>query len=284
MYGAGGGFPANSWNNANYFVDVVFARAAPTLAVVSRTPADGASDVDRSTNVSLTVSRALAPGWSVTATSGGQSVAGSATLSGDGRTITFDPTSSLPAGRAVQVTVRGLVSEYGATVPDVSWSFTAIDEQSLLDDLVPAVDDSNDGSALELGMAFTPSVAGSATAIRFYKGYQNNGTHTGSLWTADGTRLATVTFQNETAHGWQRAALSTPVDLQAGQSYVVSYYAPNGRYSLTSGYFANQVTNGALSAATTNNGRFLYGAGGGFPTGSYNAANYFVDVVFRPRP
>ena len=284
VYGTGGGFPANSWNSANYFVDVVFARSAPTIAVVSKAPAEAATDVSRSADISLTMSRALAPGWSVVVSSGGEPVAGSATLSGDGRTITFDPASALPPGRAVLATVRGLVSEYGATVPDVSWTFTTIDEHSLLDDLVPAVDDSNDSSAVELGMAFSTSRAGSVTAIRFYKGYQSTGVHTGSLWTADGLRLATVTFQNETAHGWQRAALSTPVELQVGQTYVVSYLAPNGRYSLTGGYFASPVTNGALSAATTNNGRYFYGAGGGFPSSSYNAANYFVDVVFRPRP
>ena len=34
---------------------------------------------------------------------------------------------------------------------------------------------------------------------RFYKGTGNNGTHTGSLWSATGTLLATGTFTNETA-------------------------------------------------------------------------------------
>jgi hypothetical protein len=36
-----------------------------------------------------------------------------------------------------------------------------------------------------------------------------------------------------------------------------------------------------LTAPANNNGRYRYGVDGGFPNASYNAANYFVDVVFR---
>jgi len=48
-----------------------------------------------------------------------------------------------------------------------------------------------------------------------------------------------------------------------------------------SNYFASAYTSGALSAPATSNGLFLYGATG-FPTSSYNASNYWVDVVFQP--
>ncbi len=122
---------------------------------------------------------------------------------------------------------------------------------------------------------------GSVTAIRFYKGTGNTGTHTGSIWTTSGTRLATVTFTNETATGWQSAKLATPLALTAGQTYVVSYYAPNGHYSTTPAFFTGGFTSGPLSAPSTNNGRYLYAGGGGFPTNSWNATNYFVDVEFR---
>jgi hypothetical protein len=46
-----------------------------------------------------------------------------------------------------------------------------------------------------------------------------------------------VTLIGETATGWQTATLSTPLTLTAGQTNVVSYYAPNGRYSATAAYF-----------------------------------------------
>lgn len=72
-----------------------------------------------------------------------------------------------------------------------------------------------------------------------------------------------------------------PLALTAGQTYVVSYYAPNGHYSTTGAFFNGGWTSGPLTAPATNNGRYLYTTGGGFPTNSYNATNYFVDVVFR---
>jgi hypothetical protein len=39
---------------------------------------------------------------------------------------------------------------------------------------------------VELGVKFQSSVAGTITAIRFYKGPQNTGTHVGNLWSAAG--------------------------------------------------------------------------------------------------
>jgi hypothetical protein len=54
---------------------------------------------------------------------------------------------------------------------------------------------------------------------------------------------------------------------------------------MNAGYFATSgVDNGAVhapsSSAAGGNGVFLYGANGGFPTGSYNGGNYWVDVVY----
>ena len=39
---------------------------------------------------------------------------------------------------------------------------------------------------------------GRVLGVRFYKGPGNTGTHTGSLWTATGERVATGTFADET--------------------------------------------------------------------------------------
>ena len=84
---------------------------------------------------------------------------------------------------------------------------------------------------------FTPTVDGTVSAIRFFKGVENTGTHVGTLWTAAGVPLGSVTFQNETPSGWQRATLPEPVPVTAGTAYVVSYYAPNGHYAATPGFF-----------------------------------------------
>ena len=82
-------------------------------------------------------------------------------------------------------------------------------------------------------MKFQSSVAGTVTGMRFYKSDLNIGTHTGSLWSSTGTRLATVTFTNETGNGWQAVSFSNPVAITAGTTYVVSYHTDYGYYSAT---------------------------------------------------
>ena len=77
---------------------------------------------------------------------------------------------------------------------------------------VPTNSASTDAAAVELGLKFRSSVAGAVTGVRFYKGIGNGGTHTGSLWSATGTKLlATATFAGETATGWQTASFDKPV-------------------------------------------------------------------------
>jgi hypothetical protein len=289
LYASGGGFPGYTYGAANYFVDVVFERAAASLSVDSRTPAAGADQVSLSAKPSITVSAPLASGWSVQVTRSGVPVAGTSALSADGRTITFTPASPLVATSPYAVSVTGLASTEGATLPTQTWSFTTgiddIGTTSLFADVTPGTAAADDPSAIELGTRFTASQAGSVTALKFFKGAGNTGTHVGSLWDAAGNRLAQVTYSNETASGWQTAVLATPVSLTPGATYVVSYYAPVGRYATSPGYFATAArTVGPLTAPSGSNGVYRYGAGGGFPAGSYNSTNYFVDVVFRPAP
>jgi hypothetical protein len=119
--------------------------------------------------------------------------------------------------------------------------------------------------------------------VRFYKGTGNTGSHTGTLWSSSGAQLSSASFSNESASGWQEVRFATPVNVVAGTTYVASYFAPNGGYAVDAGYFANDYVNGALkalaSAPASGNGVFRYG--GGFPDGSFNSANYWVDVVFE---
>ena len=96
-----------------------------------------------------------------------------------------------------------------------------------------------------------------------------------------------MTFTGETATGWQQANFATPVAVSANTTYIASYYAPNGRYTADEGFFANSgVANSPLTAlqdgAEGGNGVYRYGAGGGFPASSYQATNYWVDLVFSP--
>lgn len=285
LYAAGGGFPAYTFDAANYFVDVLFERAPAVLSVQDRSPAPGAGSVSLSARPSATLSAPLASGWSMTLSRSGTAVAGDAALSADGRTITFTPAQPLQPDTGYQVEVTGLTSTDGATLPTQTWSFvTGPDDTgttSLFGGLTPATSAADDPSAIEVGTAFTPAVDGTVTGVRFYKGIGNTGTHTGSLWTPGGQRLGQVTFTDETATGWQTATFATPVPVSAGSTYVVSYYAPNGHYAATPHFFATPRTVGPLTAPAGANGRYRYGAGGGLPASAWNSTNYFVDVVFR---
>lgn len=160
-------------------------------------------------------------------------------------------------------------------------------EQSLWpSSVVPAQPSVADGAAVELGVKFKAASAGQITGIRFYKGAGNGGTHTGSLWSSTGTRLATTTFTQETASGWQVARFATPVTIQAQTVYVASYFAPLGQYAGDNGYFGSARISGALTAPSSveagGNGVFRYGSPGGFPSSSWESSNYYVDVLFAP--
>ena len=50
--------------------------------------------------------------------------------------------------------------------------------------------------------------------------------------------LATATFTNETASGWQQVNFSTPITIAAGTTYVASYHTNVGRYAATTGFFS----------------------------------------------
>ncbi|WP_425327244.1 DUF4082 domain-containing protein [Rhizobium grahamii] len=144
----------------------------------------------------------------------------------------------------------------------------------------PAVPD-GDASPIEVGMKFQSSAAGTVTGVRYYKSDLNIGPHTGSLWSSTGTRLATVTFTNESGVGWQAASFSNPVAIVAGTTYVVSYHTNYGHYAATGNYFASQVTSGPLTAPS-NAGVYAYNSASVFPNNTFNSENYWVDVLFNP--
>lgn len=52
----------------------------------------------------------------------------------------------------------------------------------------------------EMGMKFRSSESGTITQIRYYKYSGENGSHTGRLWSAGGTQLASVTFTLSLIH------------------------------------------------------------------------------------
>jgi methionine-rich copper-binding protein CopC len=194
------------------------------------------------------------------------SVAGSGTVTIKSR-ATDDSGNTETPGPGVQVTVNCPCSMFGSNY-------------------TPAATSVNDSAAYELGMKFSSTVPGWVSGVRFYKGAGNTGTHTGSLWTASGTLLATGTFMNETASGWQSMTFANAVQISANTTYVVSYYDPNGHYADDQDLFDTALNTPPLTALKSvytdpGGGNGVFNAGGpGFPTGSFNGSSYGVDVIF----
>jgi hypothetical protein len=288
-YGSGG-FPTDLFIDTNYWVDLIFVDSqAP--AVVTQLPAAGTTGVGENTTVSATFDEPV-----VASTiqfdlrdSGGSAVSGTTAYDQQTRTVTFTPGSLLAANAAYTASVGEATDSAGNSMPSPSiWSFTTGDTSvSTLwsDDATPAVADSGDGGSVELGLKFQVTAAGVIEGVRFFKSAANTGSHIGRVYGPNGAVLGSVTFQSETGSGWQYAAFASPVAVQPGNTYVVSYHAPNGHYAIDGWYFSGERVSGSLrapaSGAVDGNGVYRYGEGGTMPTGTYSAANYWVDVRFR---
>ena len=137
---------------------------------------------------------------------------------------------------------------------------------------------------MNLGVKFRSDVNGMVSGIRFYKGAGNNGTHTGSLYSAGGTLLAQATFSGETASGWQQVSFSPPVNITANTTYVASLFTTSG-FAYDLGYFTGRGADNAplraLAAGVDGgNGVYVYSAGPQFPSAPYADTNFWVDVTF----
>jgi hypothetical protein len=75
------------------------------------------------------------------------------------------------------------------------------------------------------------------------------------------------------------------VRITAGSTYVVSYHAPNGHYSVNGAYFDAAYSSGPLTApesgASGGNGVYAYSGSATFPSSSYNAGNYWVTPTYE---
>jgi hypothetical protein len=69
------------------------------------------------------------------------------------------------------------------------------------------------------------------------------------------------------------------VAVTAGTTYVASYHTSTGHYAATHNGLASAVTNGPLTALASG-GVYTYGSANAFPTSTYLASNYWVDVVY----
>jgi hypothetical protein len=282
VYAFGAGvFPAYSNYGRNYWVDVVFTTGSgtpPSLSSISVTPANSsiAAGTTQAFKATGTYSNGTTQDLTSQVTWSSSNTAVAAISSAGVATGVAAGTTTIAAGKdgisgSTSLTVT-------STPPPPSASYTLFSPSA-----EPAISTSI-GTALELGMKFTADTSGSVTGIRFYKGSNDTAsTHVGSLWTASGQLLSSVSFSGETSSGWQQANFSKPVAITANTVYVVSYSTPNGRFSYTDNYFDSPVDNPPLHAPASGevNGNGVYAFGAGiFPVYTNYARNYWVDVAF----
>jgi WD40 repeat protein len=277
---------------ATYGADII----PPT--VLSTTPANAVTGANPFTNVSATFSKDM-KATTINAANfelrdGTNSlVPATVTYNESGDIATLTPSVPLVVQSVYTAKIKGgVVTDIvgNALAADYIWSFTtgSLSGSAWSGSATPTTPSANDPGSVELGVKFKVDVAGSITGIRFYKGAGNTGVHTGNLWSTNGTKLATATFANETASGWQQVTFTTPVAVTPGTVYVASYFAPNGHYAADNSFFANAGVDNApvhllQNGVNGGNGVYVYGTSSAFPALSYQSSNYWVDVLFAPR-
>jgi hypothetical protein len=102
----------------------------------------------------------------------------------------------------------------------------------------PAELSPNEGQQVEVGVKFQSSVAGQITALKFYRSPSDTDSDLLDLWDSTGNNLASVTFTNTAASGWQTVSLATPVTISANTTYVASYHT-SGFFVKTANFFTN---------------------------------------------
>ncbi|WP_367127462.1 DUF4082 domain-containing protein [Saccharothrix sp. HUAS TT1] len=294
LFRYGDGFPTAGHLASNYWVDVVYRNGLDgdtTRPVLdTRAPGPDAADVPLDRALTLGFSEAVDPRSLVVtlADGGGGLLHGTAALSADGRTATWTPNGPLKPGTRYVASVMAADVNGNTMAEPVTWPITTEPAAACPCSLfsaatVPTIPSADDSGLYELGVRFAAARGGWVNGVRFYKGPGNTGTHTGSLWTSTGDRLATGTFTDETASGWQTLTFAQPIAIRRDTTYIASYTAPNGRYSADLGYFdrRNPVVSAPLSTADGSRaGVFI--PGGGFPNRTWGGTNYWVDVDLTP--
>jgi hypothetical protein len=286
--------------DGNY--EILFGQDNIAPTVVLAVPPSGQTNVVLNTDVQVVFSEPIDISTLTTANvllknAAGTSVPVTITYAENTGTAIITPSSNLAPGTDYTVTIKG----GPAGVSDIAGNRLASDFQSSFRTIVfagatfslwdnnatPATLADADTIPIELGVKFRSSVPGVVRGIRFFKSPGNTGVHLGNLWNSSGGKLGELTFNNESASGWQYQEFALPIPITANTTYVVSYHTSVGRYSSSFGYFGTALENGPLRGLSTaeggGNGVYRYGSSA-FPNNTFGATNYWVDVVFEANP
>ena len=146
----------------------------------------------------------------------------------------------------------------------------------------------------ELGVKLVPQTDGFIKGVRFYKGTGNTGTHTGGFWSENGDLLAGGTFTARRRPAGRRWCSARRPGGRGDDLRRVVQRAERALRRTTTGRSPHPHVAAPLTAprstAPAGNG-VVYGPRASIPSESYNATNYYVDVLFdivaltrRPSP
>ena len=158
----------------------------------------------------------------------------------------------------------------------------------------------SDPNDYELATKFRSSEDGLITGLRYYRILEDSGDvdeRTLTLWNISGAPLVSLTISSGVGDvGWQVGSLPIPIQITGGELYIVSYgYDDDGvddAYAFTGSFFDfdYNAPGGFLSAPASGQPLGLSGGGignglfaevvGAFPQQSFNANNYFADVLW----
>ena len=198
--------------------------------VTQKTPLPDETWVPSTTNVTATFNKSIKIATLSFVLTDSNNVPVPATVNYNDTTYkaTLSPSVTLSYGATYTVTVSGAKDQNDVPMDGpLVWHFSTISAPGSIFTLwssttTPLVLSVNDNNPVEVGVKFTSDQAGSILGVRFYKGPSNLGTHVGHLWTSTGALLATKTFSNETASGWQEVSFDIPVAINANTTYVAS--------------------------------------------------------------
>lgn len=148
-------------------------------------------------------------------------------------------------------------------------------------DAVPEVLVAPEQAPIELGITFSPASSGVLSGVRFYQNAVNSGVTSASVWSANGTRLATVAVSPWAPVGWR--TIPVDVDLQAGRTYTVSVFDSNSRFPVTTKVHDRAATVNGISTAK-DAGAYRYAAASAFPSERADGYSFMIDVAFTAKP
>ena len=165
------------------------------------------------------------------------------------------------------------------------------------------VQEVTDTSDVLLAVQWRPTVSGTVNGIRICLDLTQQEVNsrlplTGGLWTASGEKLVTGAASEgiEYAGPCFYQVSTSPIRVNAGETYVVGFWLRGGQYSYVPNGFDEERANTGHLVAPSNadstvgagNGLYVYtsdfGGGAAFPTESWQNSDYLVSPAFTPDP